>query len=69
MKWHDCRTDPPKTNGCYVLVYKYIADDSLNWDSAYYNNVTNTWEDSREFGFVYKGRYEPIKWAEVDLKE
>lgn len=69
MKWHDCKTDPPKTNGRYVLVYKYTPDDSLDWDCAYYDSVTNLWEDSREFGFAYKGKYEPIKWTEVNLNE
>ena len=23
MVWHDCKTDPPKKDGEYLLVYKY----------------------------------------------
>ena len=22
MKWHDCKTDPPKSTGIYLLVYR-----------------------------------------------
>ena len=69
MKWHDCKTEPPKVSGRYVLVYKYKPKNELFWDSACYNEPTNTWGECEVFGIVYKERYEPIKWAEANLDE
>ena len=69
LKWHDCKADPPKESGFYILVYKLNPNNSICWDSAFYSHYDNQWEDAREYGSVYKGKCEPIKWAEVDLSE
>lgn len=29
MVWHDCKTDPPKENGDYLLIYK--RDGKINF--------------------------------------
>ena len=67
MVWHDCKTDPPKKDGEYLLIYRYY--DGCNWDSAFYSELHNRWEDTRERGNIYDGLYIPLKWAEVDLSE
>ena len=76
MVWHDCKTDPPKKEGNYLLIYEYY--DGCNWevlfDRAYYSNgdwkvedADNSWHNITEFG--EEGTVSPIKWLEVDLSE
>lgn len=67
--WHDCKIDPPKESGFYILVYKVKPNNNICWDSAFYSDNNNQWEDAKENGNVYKGMYEPIKWAEINLLE
>ena len=69
MVWHDCKTDPPKKNGIYLLVYKIKTNNEINWESAFYSHYDKRWEDVREWGGTYGNLYIPIKWAEVDLSE
>ena len=69
MKWHDCKTDPPKSTDIYLLVYRITYTNHICWDSAVYSAETGYWEDVRNYGFFYRGMYEPIKWAEVNLDE
>lgn len=75
MVWHDCKIDPPKRSGNYILWYKII--NSLNgidenWNQSFYNQETKIWI-SNIYSFWYE-HYEhedliPYKWAEVDLPE
>ena len=73
--WHDCKTDPPKKDGEYLLVYKYYGE--MNWitsfDRVWYSNG---WSIIDGYGDWYPikeaepgGTLTPIKWAEVDLSE
>ena len=61
MVWHDCKTDPPKTYGTYIVAFKCCS--SSNWTQGWYYPKHNVWWD-------YIGEdIEPYKWAEVDLSE
>lgn len=61
MVWHDCKTDPPKTYGTYIVVFK--CNLSGSWMQGWYEPEHNFWWD-------YIGEdIEPYKWAEVDLSE
>lgn len=64
MVWHDCKTDPPKKSGFYLVffctlfgkgveVLRYVKEDDEAWFEKTGNN------------------YKKIvrKWAEVDLSE
>lgn len=73
MKWHDCKTDPPKENGWYVLWYKRTNTHFMYqdyWRSAFYSY--NHWENEKDK--VY-GKYGnllkkiPYKWAEIKLED
>ena len=62
MVWHDCKTDPPKKDGWYILTIRsYIG---IVWVRAFYDTNWELWMD--DFDEAYE---EPIKWAEVDLSE
>lgn len=72
MVWHDCKTDPPKKNGEYILWYFHPAGD--DWDKACYSILDNMWVDLKTcipYGFSDWGWSDciPYKWAEVDLSE
>ncbi len=69
MKWHSCKTDPPKSTGIYLLVYRITDTNYIRWDSAMYSAETDYWKNARDHGFFYRGMYEPIKWTEVKLDE
>ena len=76
MVWHDCKTDPPKKSGRYILYYLYnglLCKDQ--WDIAYFDSIRNKWHDP-----IYDVDYSskdnkwakismPYKWTEVDLSE
>lgn len=79
MVWHDCKTDPPKEEGFYLLEYNYeVGEDGIFYDfnniydrALYKNNQWSLWENQSwvvlkniEFQNCY-----PLKWAEVDLSE
>lgn len=66
MVWHDCKSNPPKKDGEYLLCY--ILCDSLFWDRAWYFMFKDEWEDEDHCG-LYNGYCIPYKWAEVDLSE
>ena len=79
MVWHDCKTDPPKKDGEYLIAY-WLHNKELSWLSwqcGYWNDTSMIFEilseEARWGGgyFVpFKQMYgEPYKWAEVDLSE
>lgn len=59
MVWHDCKTDPPKKDGWYILWYK-ISENEQGWNRVYYYATYLMWKE-------YKGL--EYKWAEVNLSE
>lgn len=78
MKWHDCKTDPPKKAGHYLLVYSCYDGYSCNtvFGSAVYSKAESTWYlfDMGAWTSIQKlGRFKydiiPIRWSEVDLEE
>lgn len=70
MIWHDCKTNPPKKEGKYILCYDFRGE--LDWDRALY--VDKEWIDEDTCipygvpGWSYEELL-PYKWAEVDLSE
>lgn len=58
MVWHDCKTDPPKKDGEYILCYDFRGE--LDWDRAFYKDGIPDWSYEELI---------PYKWAEVDLSE
>ena len=62
MLWHDCKTDPPKENGYYILILK--SNDYTGWARAFYDTKFDLWLDG--FDEAYEDLY---KWTEVDLSE
>lgn len=60
--WHDCKTDPPKKEGFYLL--SYFISGEKHWDKAYYYTLKSKWEDEDHYG-LYDGYYIPCEWAEV----
>lgn len=75
MVWHDCKTDPPKKSGFYLLVYSY--NDGCGWektfDRACYSSTFSDWSIFELKGWTTLEGVEqgtvPLKWAEVDLSE
>lgn len=70
MVWHDCKTDPPKKSGEYILCYDFRGE--LDWDRAFYEEGAWKDEDSCILYGIPDWSYEeliPYKWAEVDLSE
>lgn len=69
LKWHDCKTDPPKKSGEYLVIYKYTNRFGYGFDRNGYaleGNATNTgnWEFNEYTHYI-----ELISWAEIDLLE
>lgn len=64
MVWHDCKTDPPKKDGWYLLIIRFNND--LDWDRAYYNKKKQEWQDFHDWSYYKNFCY---KWAEVELPE
>lgn len=61
MVWHDCKTDPPKKYGRYIVAFERCG--SGDWMQGWYYPEHDVWWD-------YIGEdIEPYKWAEVDLSE
>ena len=58
MKWHDCKTDPPKKSGHYVVHNGHYWEEGL-----YYHSQREIWKN------VFDKIITPIKWAEVNLSE
>ena len=63
LEWHDCKTDPPKEDGWYLLLCNYKK--WVTWYKAYWNSELCAWLDYK-VAFVEELCY---KWAEVDLSE
>ena len=70
MTWHDCKTDPPKKEGEYLLVYSYRK--AKDWSRAIYNGV-NWIDEENNIPYGVKNScyymFIPYKWAEIDLSE
>lgn len=72
--WHDCKTDPPKKNGEYIVVYWFYKKE-LSWQIGYWNETITKFEvfdaeahwGDRRFVPFEEMYGEPYKWAEVDL--
>lgn len=62
MVWHDCKIDPPKKSGGYLLWYKDDKVKTNKWDKVYYELGSNRWADG--WGWTI---FVPYKWAEVDF--
>lgn len=64
LEWHDCKSDPPKKCGYYLLYFEHYNKTTRGkidigvWIFDYFN---------RRDGAKYKEQ--PIKWAEVELPE
>lgn len=72
MVWHDCKTDPPKKDGEYILCYTEYGQKY--WSNASYNIKDKEWYDTREYVTYGNPTWGwstsiPYKWAEVDLSE
>lgn len=68
LEWHDCKTDPPKEDGDYLLITKF--GNKYYWDKGHYIKDLEYWE-TEEFG-IYSdndNNNNLIKWAEVELPE
>lgn len=78
MKWHDCKTDPPKESGYYIV--RTTNDYEEDWIGAiYYSNGKNVnyyvneypeigyWFDDYKACICYDDCV--YKWAEVDLDD
>lgn len=75
MTWHDCKTDPPKKNGDYLLIYmgNILSSSELikKWNKVFYFKANNEWEiytgnQYESLNILYKN-FIPIKWAKIDL--
>lgn len=72
MIWHDCKTDPPKKDGRYVLVYKTKIGDyvTAGWQDVFYSTTDKRWAKFRNGRLIFNEKeHDLIKWAEVDLSE
>ena len=63
LEWHDCKTDPPKEDGWYLLLCDY--EKWTAWYKAYWNLELGEWLDYT-LAFDKNLCY---KWAEVKLPE
>lgn len=63
MVWHDCKTDPPKKEGWYILVRNYGSE--LTWLQAYWSEYYQRWQDHYD---IYHEKF-CYKWAEIDMSE
>ncbi len=72
MKWHDCKIDPPKKEGEYLV---YVQDYDYDFGSHYgvcfwfgsaYGSYFTRLGGKRPGSKLLK---QPIKWAEVNLDE
>lgn len=69
LEWHDCKADPPKKSGKYLLMYQNKHLDNIEWNSAYYS-LNDKWYIDDKYKYVYwEVVYNLIKWAEVELPE
>lgn len=76
MVWHDCKTDPPKKVGEYIVAY-WFYKDHLSWECGLWKEKNKRFEAYDPEAHYEEGRYvdfkemygEPYKWAEVDLSE
>ena len=66
MVWHDCKSDPPKEDGWYVLITKF--NNHYFWDKAQYRKISDYWE-TEEFGTYTNVSNFAVKWAKVELPE
>lgn len=72
MKWHDCKTDPPKKEGQYLV---YVQDYDYDfgghygmcfWFGSGYGCYFTRLGGKRPGSKLKK---QPVKWAEINLDE
>lgn len=76
MVWNDCKSNPPKKSGEYIVAY-WFYKDQLSWASGLWNEGNERFEAYDVEANYGVGRFvdfkevygEPYKWAEVDLEE
>lgn len=79
MIWNDCKSNPPKKEGFYLLIYNYeIGKDGIFYDfnneydrALYKDKKWHLWENQNWIGLKdidFQNCY-PLKWCEVDLEE
>lgn len=77
LEWHDCKTDPPKESGKYLLIYmrNILGSSKLTkeWNKVFYFKANNEWKmytgnQYEPLNILYKN-FIPIKWTEIDLSE
>lgn len=73
MIWNDCKSNPPKKSGRYIVCF-YNYKGQLDWTTANYCVLTgrflvtnHQYQELWTFQDTYNE--EPIKWVEVDLEE
>ena len=64
LEWHDCKSDPPKEDGHYILITCFYK--ALFWEEAYWSRKQQKW---RMIGGTYYGKECCYKWAEIELPE
>lgn len=79
MMWHDCKINPPKKEGFYLLVYEYyillddiMYDNNIIYDRALYQNGKWHLWDNEKWASLEDAEdqdYIPIKWVEIDLSD
>ena len=62
LKWHDCKTGPPKKFGSYAVIPQRY-EDLVTWMQGWYSVDFDIWWD-------FNGEdIHPYKWAEIELPE
>lgn len=64
LEWHDCKTDPPKESGWYILIER--SGDEVVWIKAYWNKNEQRWQD---YFNIFLHEVYCYKWAKVELPE
>lgn len=65
LEWHDCKTDPPKESGPYVLKREHKTEGKW-WFQGWFDVERNTWYDFNYDFIPYPYKH---KWAKIELEE
>lgn len=60
MIWHDCKTDPPKKSGWYILCFITPWEEKM-WDKVFYDHILKQWEHYDKFAY----KWLKVNWEEV----
>ena len=66
MIWYDCKINPPKKEGSYILSYIF-HNNLVGWEKAYYYPIKNQWKLMDNTCFPIYENQHIYKWAEIDL--